>query len=249
MKTRRFDWKDAMGRLWYAGVVVIAGWIGLAASARADICAAPFMHDGGHVRLAGSGAMQLGADVHFSEVRKPAAGTCQARVRGTASFSLAGLPPGTSKIDYWMSVRKGYARFERRDDAGRRVPMNGGFDLRMLGLFAYGQPITHAGQTFSALKFRVHLDRQAQPLSVSTGVKTVGQRERIQTARGQQSCWPVRYLRVTDPTQASFNGLVLPIPGMRADVTDWFCPALHMVMKQESSQQGLNSELRVTNLE
>ncbi|OWT61849.1 hypothetical protein [Candidimonas nitroreducens] len=238
-----------MSRLWCAGVVVMAGWIGLAASARADVCAAPFMHDGGHVRLVGSGAMQLGADVHFSEVRKAAAGACQARVQGSASFSLAGLPPGKSKIDYWMSVRKGYAHFERRDDSGQRVPMNGGFDLRMLGLFAYGQPITHAGQTFPALKFRVHIDRQAQPLSVSTGVKTVGQRERIQTARGPQSCWPVRYQRVTDPTQASFNGLVLPIPGMRAAVTDWFCPALHMVMKQESSQQGLNSELKVTNLE
>lgn len=238
-----------MGRLLCAGVAVIAAWAGLAAAARADVCAAPFMHDGGHVRLAGSGAMQLGADVRFSEVDKSAADSCRARVQGSASFGLAGLPPGKSKIDYWMSVRKGYAHFERRDDSGRRVPLNGGFDLRMLGLFAYGQPITHAGQTFPALKFQVHVDRQAQPLTVRTGVKTVGQRQRIQTAKGSQSCWPVRYERVTDPTQASFNGLVLPIPGMRAAVTDWFCPELHMVMKQESSQQGLASELQVTSLE
>ena len=238
-----------MSRLLCASVAVVAAWAGLAAVARADVCAAPFMHDGGHVRLTGSGAMQLGADVHFSEVGKSAAGACRARVQGTASFGLAGLPPGKSKIDYWMSVRNGYAHFERRDDSGRRVPLNGGFDLRMLGLFAYGQPITHAGQTFAALKFQVHVDRQAQPLTVRTGEKTVGQRQRIQTARGPQSCWPVRYERVTDPTQASFNGLVLPIPGMRAAVTDWYCPALHMVMKQDSNQQGLASELEVATLE
>ena len=238
-----------MGRLLCAGVAVMAGWAGLVAAARADICAAPFMHDGGHVRLAGSGTIQLGADVHFSEVGKPAAGSCRARIQGSASFGLAGLPPGKSKIDYWMSVRNGYARFQRRDDSGRLVPLNGGFDLRMLGLFAYAQPITHAGQTFPALKFQVHIDRQAQPLTVRTGVKAVGPRQRIQTARGPQSCWPVRYERITDATQASFNGLVLPIPGMRAAVTDWFCPALHMVMRQESSQQGLASELEVASLE
>lgn len=238
-----------MRMFWRAGFAVMAGWAGLAACARADVCTAPFMHDGGHVRLVGSGAMQLGADVQFSDVSKASADSCRARMRGSASFGLAGLPPGKSKIDYWMSVDNGRARFEREDASGKPVPVNGRFDLRMLGLFAYGEPVTHAGQTFPALKFQVHVDRQAQALVVHTGQKTVGARQRIQTARGPQSCWPIRYERVTDPTQASFNGLVLPIPGMRSAVTDWFCPALHMVMKQESSQQGVASEVEVSSLQ
>src|SRR3546814_14590749 len=95
----------------------------------------------------------------------------------------------------------------------------------MLGLFAYGEPITRAGQTFPALRFQINLDKKAvqtQPIVVHTGQKTVGERQRMQTASGEQSCWPVRHTRRTEPTQASFNGLVMPIPGMTSSVTAWF---------------------------
>ncbi|HEY9572286.1 MAG TPA: hypothetical protein VIR76_04115 [Pusillimonas sp.] len=210
------------------------------------------MHDGGKAQLSGSGGMQLGADLAFTEVRKRGDNDCEARVQGTASFGLAGLPPGKSSLDYWMSIKSGKATFERRDAQGKREPVNGKFDLRMLGLFAYGEPITRAGQTFPALRFQINLDKKAvqtQPIVVHTGQKTVGERQRMQTASGEQSCWPVRYTRRTEPTQASFNGLVLPIPGMTSSVTDWFCPDLHMVMKQESQQSGVASLVEVTRLE
>src|SRR3546814_14412203 len=93
----------------------------------------------------------------------------------------------------------------------------------MLGLFAYGEPITRAGQTFPALRFQINLDKKAvqtQPIVVHTGQKTVGERQRMQTASGEKSCWPVRSTRRTEPTQAPFNGLVLPTPGMPSSVTD-----------------------------
>src|SRR5690606_40245938 len=89
---------------------------------------------------------------------------------------------------------------------------------------------------------------QTQPIVVNTGLKTVGERQTIQTASGSQSCWPIRYTRVIDPTQASFNGLVLPIPGMTSQVTDYFCPDLNMVMKQESTQNGVSSVVEVTKI-
>jgi len=227
--------------------------LGLASGpAAADLCQAPFMHNGGQAQLVGSGGMQLGADLAFSEVRKHGADSCEARVQGTATFGLAGLPPGKSTLDYWMTVKSGKASFERRDEQGRREPVNGKFDLRMLGLFAYGEPISKAGQTFPALRFQINLDKKAvqtQPIVVNTGTKTVGERQTLQTAAGEQSCWPIRYTRRTDPTQASFSGLVLPVPGMESAVTDWFCPDVHMVMKQESQQSGVTSVVEVTRLQ
>lgn len=235
------------------------GYSGLAAlvlafsplSASAALCEAPFMHDGGQVVLSGSGGMQLGADLAFSEVSKQGDGACKARVQGIATYGLAGLPPGKSTLDYWMAIENGKATFERLDAQGKREPVNGKFDLRMLGLFAYGAPISKAGQTFPAMRFQINIDQKAvqtKPIVVNTGVKTVGQRQTIQTASGSQSCWPIRYTRVTDPTQASFSGLVIPVPGMTSAVTDWFCPDLHMVMKQESQQSGVASVVEVTKL-
>jgi hypothetical protein len=58
----------------------------------------------------------------------------------------------------------------------------------------------------------------------------------------------VRYTRVSEATQASINGLVLPIPGMTATVTDWFCPDVSMVMRQDSVQSGVASKVEVTEL-
>lgn len=222
-----------------------------APAAFAGLCEAPFMHDGGQTQLTGSGGLQMGADLAFSEVKKSGGDTCEARVQGVATFGLMGMPPSKSSLDYRMAVKDGKASFERRSATGANEPVNGKFDLRMLGLFAYGDPITRAGQSFPALKFQVNLDHKAvqtQPIVVNTGLKTVGERQTIQTAAGSQSCWPIHYTRVIDPTQASFNGLVLPIPGMTSSVTDYFCPAVNMVMKQVSQQNGINSLVEVTRL-
>jgi len=229
--------------------ILLLGLPGMAAAA--GLCDAPFMHDQGKVRLDGSGALRLGADLSISEVKKTGQGECQARVQGTATFGLAGLPPGKSDLDYWMTLRDGQASFERQTQQGGREPVQGKFDLRMLGLFSYGEPITRAGQTFPARKFQINVDHKgvdAKPVVVHTGAKTVGEKASIQTAAGTQSCWPINYSRVIESTQASFSGLVLPIPEIRSTVTDWFCPELNMVMRQESQQQGVSSTVEVSEL-
>jgi len=223
----------------------------LAGSASAGLCEAPFMHEGGYTQLRGSGALRLGATLNFTQVTKRSAQECEARVNGKATYGLAGLPEGASSLDYYMTVTGGEARFERRETDGTRKPVHGKFDLRMLGLFTYGVPITQAGQTFPEMRFQINVDRKAVdtlPIAVHTGTKRVGQAKTIATAAGQQHCWPVHYTRTIDPTHASFSGIVLPIPGMVATVTDWFCPDLNMVMKQESQQHGMMSIVEVTEL-
>lgn len=235
-----------------AGLASAVLTLGLhAVSAAEGLCDAPFMHDQGRVRLDGTGALRLGADLSFTEVKKKSGGECQARVSGTATFGLGGLPPGKSTLDYWMTLRDGQASFQRQTEQGGREPVDGKFDLRMLGLFSYGEPISKAGQTFPARKFQINVDHKgvdAKPVVVHTGTKTVGEKAAIDTASGRQSCWPIKYSRVIEATQASFSGLVLPIPEIRATVTDWFCPELNMVMRQESQQQGVSSTVEVTEL-
>jgi len=234
-------------------IVMTVGALGINSGAvAAGLCETPFMHDGGQVRLVGSGGLQLGADLAFSEVKKSGVDACEARVRGESTFGLAGLPASKSSIDYWMKVKNGKATFERLGNGGQRVPVNGKFDLRMIGLFAYGDPVARAGQTFPALRYQINVDNKAvrtQPVVVQTGQKTVGERQKIKTAAGSRSCWPVRYTRTIEPTQASFNGLVLPIPGMTSSVTDWLCPDLNMVMRQDSKQNGVASVVEVTKVQ
>ncbi|MYN13185.1 hypothetical protein GSY71_08510 [Pusillimonas sp. TS35] len=236
--------------IWIHRIVACA--LGLAAlPAFAGMCQTPFMHDGGKVKLSGSGLLALGADLSFSNVRKQGGDVCEARVQGTATYGLAGLPAGQAGLDYLMRINRGEARFERDDGSGRRVPVQGKFDLRVLGLFSYGTPITQAGQRFPAQRFEINVDKkaaQAQPVVIQTGERTVGQRQDINTAAGSLSCWPVRYTRISEPTQASFNGLMLPVPGMTASVTDWYCPDVSMVMRQDSVQNGVTSTVEVTEL-
>lgn len=232
-------------------LISTVAWAVLPVSANAGLCEAPFMHEGGYTQLQGSGALRLGADLNFTQVSKPSDQRCEARVTGKATYGLAGLPEGSSSLDYYMTVTGGEARFERREPDGSRHPLDGRFDLRMLGLFTYGEPITGAGQTFPELSFQISVDRRSvemQPIGVRTGPKRVGEAQTIATAAGEQSCWPVHYTRTIDSTQASFSGIVLPIPGMTSEVTDWFCPDLNMVMKQESRQGGLTSVVEVTEL-
>src|SRR5690606_27058651 len=130
-------------RMGFSLAVLIMGWH--AAPMAAGVCDAPFMHDNGRVRLDGTGALRLGANLTFAEVKKSGDGQCSARVRGTATFGLAGLPAGKSDLDYWMTMRNGEASFEREAEGGGREPVEGKFDLRMLGLFSYGEPISRAG--------------------------------------------------------------------------------------------------------
>lgn len=222
-----------------------------AGAAQAGVCDAQFVRDGGQVQLTGSGNLQLGADLAFAEVTKSNGENCRARVSGVATFSYAGLPPGKSKLDYLMTVRDGKATFVKYENAGERPASDGQFDLRMLGLFAYDGKISGPGQKLPGANFRLNIGKEAPvggtpSTTVRIGQKTVGTRRNMETALGQQSCWPISYRRDTDPTMATFKGLTIPIPALNTTVTDWYCPAVNLVMKQDIDQQGIKSAVEIT---
>jgi len=233
--------------------IVLAAGLALAAgAARADVCAAPFFHDGGRVVWSGTGMLQVSADLAFSDVSRTGAGACRARVRGNAAVRLAGLPAGKTRIDHIVTVRDGRSTFVR---VGGDAPAAGGneLDLGLLGLFGYDRPVSGEGQRLPARSFMLKLGGAdagaAAPtgdLTVRLGEKVVGARQSIDTALGRKSCWPVRYGRVTDPAYATFSGVPLPVPGMRSQVTDWLCPDVNLVVRQEIEQSGQRSVIEVT---
>lgn len=240
-----------------AGAAALALSFGVGATAQAaepaqaGVCQARFMHDGGQLQVSGTGILQVSANLSFSNVSKQGAEQCSAQVKGNATYSLAGLPGGESDIDHRLQVTGGRSSFER---AGSGASSGRSFDLRLLGLFGYGTPITKEGQRLPGDSFQLEVGDKGSkgqvglpPTTFHIGERTVGAKTRIDTkAAGSQECWPIRYSRDTGATQASFNGLVLPIPAMKSQVTDWFCPEFGMVLKQDIVQAGQQATIEVT---
>ncbi len=224
-------------------VLLCALLLTAAGSARAEMCNARFFHDGGEIEIAGSGMLSLNARMAFSKVKKTGPEVCQAQVRGFANYGLMGLVSGSNDLDHLLLIQGSKSSLSQPGSGKQAEQAN--FDMRLLSLFGYGAPIQSAGQRFPAQSFRMTLGdpRQATtPLTVRMGEKTVGTRQSIQTALGQQSCWPVRYARSTDATVANIRGVTIPFPQIQSQITDWFCPQANLVMKQEieySGQRGI----------
>ena len=206
---------------------------GVVGTAQAGVCDAQFMHDGGAVQLTGTGNLALGADLSFAEVSKSNGDNCRARVQGVARFSCR---PAAGQIEAGL-FDDGQ---ERPGDLPEiRVRRRGAPAFR--GSVRPAQPVRHdgklnAGQKLPGSSFRLKMDAPVggQPsTTVRIGQKTVGQQKPVDTALGKQSCHPITYTRNSDPTMASFQGLTIPIPGMNTTVTDWYCPAVNLVMKQD----------------
>ena len=223
-----------------------------AGTAQAGVCDAQFMHDGGTVQLTGTGNLALGADLSFAEVTKQWRQLPRARA-GRGAFQLRRPAAGQIEAGLLDDGQERPGDLLKYASAGEAPqPSEGQFDLRMLGLFAYDGKL-NAGQKLPGSSFRLKIGKDApvggQPsTTVRIGQKTVGQQKPVDTALGKQSCHPITYTRNSDPTMASFQGLTIPIPGMNTTVTDWYCPAVNLVMKQDIDQGGVKSAVEITQI-
>jgi len=230
------------GKVWL--LVVLFGW---GTSAQAQICEARFFHNGGIIEIGGSGMLNVSAKLTFSQVKKTSSTICQAQVKGFANYALMSFLNGSSDIDHVLSV-SGHQTSVANARPGRSAdPAT--FDVQLLGLFGFGAPILAAGQKFAAQSYSLAVGDPKRgpitPVGVRMGEKTVGAQQSIQTAVGKLQCWPVRYDRSTDATTAQVQGMVLPIPSIQSQVTDWFCPSINLVMKQEIEHSGQKSVVEV----
>ena len=227
-------------------LVALAVMLAGAELAHADVCSAKFFHDGGEIEIGGSGILSLNARLAFSQVKKSNADICQAHVRGFAKYAYMGLLNGSNNLDHLMKVNAGMSSLTK---PGSSKQGDGGqFDLRLFSLFGYGSPIQSAGQRLPAQSFKLTLGDPGQPttpLTVRMSEKTVGAQQSIQTALGDQKCWPVHYSRNTDATMANVRGLMVAVPAIQSKVVDWFCPQVRLVMKQEIDQGGQKAVIEV----
>jgi hypothetical protein len=228
----------------------ILGLLGVMNVAVADVCQAKFFHNGGEIEIVGSGLIQVSAKLNFSQVQKSSAKQCQALIKGTVNYALLGMLSGETDVDHVMRVEGVKTSLTQPDKVKKAGDPD--IDVQMLSLFGYGAPISAAGQRFAPQSFRLAIGDPRRgpttPLTVRMSEKTVGESQRIETAAGQQSCWPVRYSRGTDPTLVQLRGAMIPLPPIQSQVTDWFCPSLNLVMKQEIMQSGQRSVIEVKSI-
>jgi hypothetical protein len=224
--------------------------LGLTNVALADVCQAKFFHQGGEIEIIGSGLIQVSAKLNFSQVQKSSAKQCQALIKGQVNYALLGMLSGETEVDHMMRVEGVKTSLTKPGEVKKAGDPD--IDIQMLSLFGYGVPISAAGQRFAPQSFRLAIGDPRRgpttPLTVRMGEKTVGEQQRIETAAGQQTCWPVRYSRGTDPTLVQLRGAMFPLPPIQSQVTDWFCPSLNLVMKQEIMQSGQRSVIEVKSI-
>ena len=217
------------------------------ASVRASICDATFFHNGGLIEITGKGIVQVSARMTFSEVKKTGKQSCQAQVKGNASYALFGMLTGAADLDHVLTANALQAKLIK-NGPGHTAEAEV-FDMQMVSIFGYGTEIKMAGQRLPPQNFRLAIgDPRKGPttaLTVRVGEKIVGTRQSIDTALGPQLCWPVRYPRGTEQTMANMRGVMIAIPAVQSHVTDWYCPAVSLVMKQEIEQAGQRAVIEV----
>jgi hypothetical protein len=217
------------------------------ASVRASICDATFFHNGGLIEITGKGIVQVSARMTFSQVKKTGKQSCQAQVKGNASYALFGLLTGAADLDHVLTANALQVKLIKNGPGHTAEAET--FDMQMVSIFGYGTEIKMAGQRLPPQNFRLAIgDPRKGPttaLTVRVGEKIVGTRQSIDTALGPQLCWPVRYPRGTEQTMANMRGVMIAIPAVQSHVTDWYCPAVSLVMKQEIEQAGQRAVIEV----
>jgi len=229
-------------KVWMLSVLLVA-----CTSAQAHICEARFFHNGGVIEIGSSGMLNVSAKLTFSQVKKTSATVCQAQVNGFAKYALMSFLSGSNDIDHTLSISGNQTRVVNARPG--KAADTATFDVQLVVLFGFGTPIQAAGQKFPAQSYTLAVGDPKRgpttPVSVRMGEKIVGTQQTIQTAVGRLQCWPVRYARSTDATTAQVQGMVLPIPSIQSQVTDWFCPSTNLVMKQEIEHSGQKSVIEV----
>jgi hypothetical protein len=246
------------------GVSLALAALLMPAAARAGVCDAPWMHDGGEIRMTMQGGAPGTATMSVSGVRKTGKSQCNANISVVSNVAMAGSANET-RLDYAMSViedrltisRGAPGKVEGKSGANTASGM---FESSAVGTLAYAGVVESEGQKLRGESQTVRMDLQMTAAGVNagqakipsarvtTGDKVVGKRATVATRLGQKSCWPVRYERSTAMAPVTVAGRTVSVPPATANVTDWYCPDVGLVMKQEVVQNGQTGTVEVVSV-
>ncbi|CAG9184505.1 hypothetical protein LMG23992_05260 [Cupriavidus laharis] len=85
--------------------------------------------------------------------------------------------------------------------------------------------------------------------TVSVTSRSVGKRRFIRTALGPSECVPIKYVRMTSLGPMVIAGEQIVTKPTRMHVTDWYCPAEAIVMRQDVSEEGKVQHIETTVVE
>lgn len=211
------------------------------------------MHDGGEIRLAVPGAAGIHATISVAQVKKDGPGSCHAEVTTLASASRIGVPNET-RTAYRVEVKADRAKVIKHDAAGQlaaragNASAAGSISAKGLETLSYTGVITGEGQHLPGENYELSMDTQTAVSSMPAGQvkipsakvtsseKVVGERTALETRIGRLMCWPVRYERITRMGSVTVAGHTMLPPASTAKMTDWYCPDVALVMKQETLQ-------------
>jgi len=225
-----------------------------------DACSSVWFPRGARVELESDGAMPLSRrTIQMAPVSTDAG--CQADIEIRSKTALAALmgPPviteqrqrvilrpatrtspasvtGSATVNAWGKYARLYGT-TTIDGLGLLDFQYRGADLRE-GAVIDGETVdASASLTIFARDSGERVGELVAPhATVSIAARHVGKRQIIQTTQGPSECVPIRYVRTTAAGPMIIAGeQIIPKP-TRMEVTDWFCPAIGMVMRQDVAE-------------
>lgn len=232
-------------------------------TASADICGAPWMYDGGEIRLAMSGNAAIQAIVTLKNVKQEGPDQCQADISMLVSAGNASVANKT-ETQFRLEVKQGRAQVIRLAADGKvearagEHSAQGSVGITGLESLSYAGLIAGEGQRLSGESYEMRMGMQWSmhgmsmsqmkmfTAKITSGEKVVGKQTQLNTPVGQFPCWPVHFVRSTRMGPMTVSGETVTPPVTTAKVIDWFCPNMSLVMKQEIVQSGQTSVVEVT---
>lgn len=150
-----------------------------------------------------------------------------------------GAPPGitgSATVNAWARYTRLYGT--------TTIDGLGLLDYQYRGLALHEGDVLDGGSVEASVSFTIYARDSATEVgklvaphaTVAVASRRVGKRQLIQTALGPSECVPIQYVRVTSIGPMIIAGEQVLSEAARLQVTDWYCPAAGVVMRQDITE-------------
>ncbi|CAG9182650.1 hypothetical protein LMG23994_04965 [Cupriavidus pinatubonensis] len=239
----------------------------------ANVCATVWFTHGARVQMEADGSMPLSRRTVLQPPLPTDAG-CQADIEIHSKTALAalmgppvvteqqqrvllrpatnGAPPsitGEATVNAWGKYARLYGTTSI-DGLGLLDNQYRGLPLREGDVIPGESVDASASFTIYARESGDEVGKLVAPhATVSVASRRVGKRQVIRTALGLSECVPIEYVRTTSLGPMVIAGEQIVTKATQMQVTDWYCPAQAIVMRQDISEEGKVQHIQTTVVE